>query len=135
MTVAALDQARNEFRFDESKLTVGYFKAPGKGGQKKNKTENACRLQYDDFIVTCSDERSKRQNYESAMKVLKERLTERHRSAAHNQQNAVRQAQIGTGQRGDKIRTYRSQDDVVTDHRTGHKMQLSAILRGRWFNE
>ncbi len=131
--MAVLDPEIATFRFDPSKLRVTYFKAPGKGGQAKNKTENACRLQYEDLIVTCGDERSKKQNHESAMKVLKQRLEDRHRNASHQERNGLRQAQIGSGQRGDKVRTYRSQDDIVTDHRTGQKMRLSDLLRGSWF--
>ena len=134
ITVAALDKAQNTPSFDERKMTVGYYKAPGAGGQKRNKTENACRIQYDGLIVTCCDERSKRQNYELALKTLKERLKANAESNAHNDINATRKSQIGSGQRGDKIRTYRLQDDTAIDHRTGQKLRFSALQRGKeWF--
>jgi peptide chain release factor 1 len=132
VTVAALDDAPQQFRFDESEMVVTYYKAPGKGGQKRNKTENACRIQYADLLVTCADERSKRQNYERALSELKRRLEERHRQGIHTKTNNARREQIGSGQRGDKIRTYRAKDDVVIDHRTGQHWCLSDILRGKW---
>lgn len=132
VTVAALDDVRNDFHFDESLMVVEYYRAPGKGGQKRNKVETACRLKYQNLIVTCCDERAKRQNYESALKVLKQRLAEHHRTSVHTATNSERQKQIGSGQRGDKIRTYRSQDDVMIDHRTDQKARLSDVLRGNW---
>lgn len=135
ITVAVVDQSSATFEFDERQMEVEYYRASGPGGQNKNKVETACRLKYKDVIVTCASERSKRQNYENALKDLKSRLTERHRSGAHAATNAVRREQIGSGQRGDKIRSYRYKDDVATDHRTGEKARLSNLLKGLWFSD
>lgn len=129
-----MTKATSQAQFDESRMVVEYYRASGKGGQKRNKVETACRLKYDDLIVTCCNERSKRQNYELALKDLKNRVATRANSQAHEALNAVRKSQIGSGQRGDKIRTYRVRDDIATDHRTGEKRSMTDLRRGRWFS-
>jgi len=67
-----------------------------------------------------------------ALKVLAARLYELERERITAQRIAERRQQVGSGQRGDKVRTYRVQDDQVTDHRTGLKFRLSQWYTGNW---
>jgi len=67
-----------------------------------------------------------------ALAILSARLQEREETASLDAANKQRKSQIGSGQRGDKIRTYRTQDDLVKDHRTGKKMSLHRWVEGRW---
>jgi peptide chain release factor 1 len=134
ITVATMEESSEQFRFDPTKMIVEYYRSSGPGGQNKNKVETACRIKYGDLIVTCGDERSKRQNYDKALLCLKRRLEIAHRSEQHHDENATRKAQIGFGERADKMRTYREKDDIVIDHRTGRKARLSDLLRGKWFD-
>jgi peptide chain release factor 1 len=118
--------------FDMGKLEVEYYRAGGKGGQHRNKVETACRMRYGNLLVTCADERSKRQNYERALAEIKRRFTANATENAHAKLNKGRRDQIGSGMRGDKIRTYRFQDDVVIDHRTKRRWKLKNVLKGKW---
>lgn len=130
VTVACLNHQNSIKELDMSKVIVEYYKSGGPGGQKKNKTESACRLKYGDIIVTCCNERKKRQNYELALKDLKQRVQNSQVIRAHNSINNERQKQIGSGQRGDKIRTYREKDDIVIYHATGQKRRMSDVMNG-----
>ena len=80
--------------------------------------------------VRVESERSQRQNYDNALGLLRARIQVAATARVEGARAGDRKAQVGTGQRGDKIRTYRTQDDVVTDHRTGKKARLKDVLRG-----
>jgi peptide chain release factor 1 len=66
------------------------------------------------------------------LKVLASRLSSASQEKAESEQNNTRKSQVGTGMRGDKIRTYRVQDDRITDHRTNQKLNLASWMRGEW---
>lgn len=130
VTVACLNNNVQKTSFDEKKVVVEYYKSGGAGGQHKNKTETACRLKYGDIIVTNSDQRNQRQNYKVAMAELKRRVTEAQNTSTHNSLNSQRQHQIGSGQRGDKIRTYRERDNIVICHKTDKKFNYDKVMNG-----
>ena len=132
VTVAVLDGQTSTATFDMKKLYVEYYRAGGKGGQHRNKVETACRLRYGSLETTCADQRSKRQNYQRALAELKRRFQSQHQATVKQSENTNRKDQIGTGMRGDKIRTYRYQDNMVVDHRTGKKLSLASVLKGKW---
>lgn len=115
-----------------ARLSVEYYRASGNGGQHRNKVETACRLVYGDITVTSASQRSRKQNYKAALAELRRRFSERQNKAAATSLNNTRRKQIGSGMRGDKIRTYRYQDNVVIDHRTNRKFKLSNVLKGKW---
>ena len=106
----------------------------GPGGQKRNKTESCIIATHrpSGLSVRIDNERSQHQNRAMAHKVLAARLYDAERSRINAARKQDRQAQVGSGQRGDKVRTYRTQDDQVTDHRTGLKTRLSQWYNGNW---
>jgi peptide chain release factor 1 len=115
-------------------VTIETARGSGPGGQKRNKTESCVIVTHKatGLAVRIDNERSQSQNKAMAMKVLAARLYEADRERVRQAKEADRKQQVGTGQRGDKVRTYRTQDDQVTDHRTGLKSRLSRWYNGDW---
>ncbi len=115
-------------------VDIATARGSGPGGQNRNKTESCVIVTHKatGLQVRIDNERSQSQNKAMAMKVLAARLYEAERERAKSTKDTERKQQVGTGQRGDKVRTYRTQDDQVTDHRTGLKTRLSRWYNGDW---
>jgi peptide chain release factor 1 len=112
------------------------MRAGGAGGQHVNKTESAVRIWYrkdtpDQIEVKCQDERSQHKNRERAMRILRTRIFERQQERLHQGRADLRKSQVGTGERGAKVRTYHFKENRVTDHRIGLTVyKLDAIIGG-----
>ena len=133
-TVAVLPEAEDvDVDLEEGDLQVDVYRSSGPGGQSVNTTDSAVRITHQPtgIVVSMQDEKSQRQNREKAMRVLRDRLYERALAEQQAELAADRRAQVGTGERAEKIRTYNYGERRVTDHRvklTVHN--LDAVLDG-----
>ncbi len=133
-TVAVLPEAEEvDIDIKPEDLEISRCRASGPGGQGVNTTDSAVQIIHKPtgLIVKCADERSQHKNKASAMKVLRSRLLERKVAEENAKYAAQRKAQVGTGERNERIRTYNFPQNRVTDHRIELTLyNLPAVIQG-----
>jgi peptide chain release factor 1 len=133
-TVAVLPEAEEvEVQIDQNDLQIDVYRSSGPGGQSVNTTDSAVRITHkpSGIVVSMQDEKSQLQNKERAMRVLRARLYERELAEQQAKIASERKAQVGSGERSEKVRTYNFPQGRVTDHRIKHTSHnLDGVLGG-----
>ncbi len=134
VTVAVLAEAEEvDISIPESDLKIDVYKSAGAGGQSVQKNATAVRITHEPtgIVVACQDERSQLQNKQRAMSILRARLYKIEEEKRLAEETAARRAQVGSGERAEKIRTYNYPQSRVTDHRVNiSSHNLPAVMGG-----
>jgi len=134
ITVAVLTEQPNvDVKINPSDVERWTSKGTGPGGQHRNKVETSVFLKHipTGIVVKCENGRSQSQNEEEAWNLLKIKLQNLAIEKSQSEHSQKRNAQIGSGERSDKRRTYREKDDLVVDHITGKSARLKDIFKGK----
>jgi len=133
-TVAIMPEAEDadiDIKPDELRFDV--FRSSGPGGQSVNTTDSAVRVTHipTGIVVSCQDEKSQHKNKAKALTVLKSRLLQAEQERLHAEQAETRRAQVGSGDRSERIRTYNFPQGRVTDHRINLTLyKLDQVMEG-----
>lgn len=124
---------RKNIEFNDRDFRIEWYSGTGAGGQHRNKHQNSCRITHTATgIVSTAQCRSRENSLNEAKVAILERLNNAARSSDNRDNAIIRKDQVGTGERGDKIRTYRFQDNLVKDHRSENQASITKVLAGNF---
>jgi len=133
-TVAIMPEAEEvDVAIDPNELKVDVYRSSGPGGQSVNTTDSAVRITHlpSNIVVTCQDEKSQHKNKAKALKILRSRLLELEERKRMEEERSARLAQVGTGDRSERIRTYNFPQNRLSDHRIGLTLySLDKVIEG-----
>ena len=133
VTVAVLDENKINSTINRYDISYTMKRGSGPGGQHRNKTDSCVVATHNPTGLSVKiDARDQHKNKALATRILIERILEQEQTKETNNRCKTRKYQIGSGMRGDKRRTYRTQNDLVIDHITGKKWRLSKWIKGNW---
>ena len=133
VTVAITDPAEVTAKVNESDLRIEWYSGTGAGGQHRNKHQNSCRITHiPTGTVATAQCRSRQNSLDQALSTIHKTVDEMVKNQYNNVIASDRRQQVGSGMRGDKIRTYRFQDDVVKDHVTNKSNSVKKVLGGNF---
>lgn len=122
-----------EVKLEERDLRIDTYRASGAGGQHVNVTDSAVRITHlpTGAVAYCQDERSQHKNKEKALRLLTAKIADKERQKRQEQEASLRAAQVGSGDRSERIRTYNFPQNRLTDHRIGLTLyNLDKIMEG-----
>lgn len=133
VTVAIIDPHEVVTTIRDTDLRIEWYSGTGAGGQHRNKHQNSCRITHiPTGTVATAQCRSRENSLNEAMTAIKERIDLMTQNKYNTEVANNRRQQVGSGMRGDKIRTYRFQDDVVKDHITDKTASAKKVLAGNF---
>jgi peptide chain release factor 1 len=117
----------------QSDLKIEWYSGTGAGGQHRNKHQNSCRITHiPSGTIATAQCRSRQNSLDQAMAAIQQRVDSEANRCYNSNIASDRKSQVGSGMRGDKIRTYRFQDDQVQDHISGKRASVKKVLNGNF---
>lgn len=133
VTVAIIDESTPKIKVLDADLKIEWYSGTGAGGQHRNKHQNSCRITHTPTGITATAQcRSRQNSLDQAKSTIFLEVDNLVKSQYNNAMAQDRKQQVGSGMRGDKVRTYRFQDDVVKDHRSDKTASTKRVLAGNF---